>query len=88
MADTYSHMKTTVEIADALLTEARRVARREGTTLRALVEEGLRKIVGERSERKGFELRKVAFRGEGLEPDLDGGSWQQIRRRIYEDRGE
>ncbi|HYO45323.1 MAG TPA: type II toxin-antitoxin system VapB family antitoxin [Gemmatimonadota bacterium] len=81
-------MKTTVEIADTLLTDARRVAQREGTTLRALVEEGLRRIVGERSERKEFELRKVTFPGEGVDPDLDGGSWEKIRRRIYEDPGE
>ena len=84
----YSHMKTTVEISDALLSEVRQLARREGTTLRALVEEGLRRIMSERSARKGFELRKVAFRGEGLDPDLEGGSWEEIRRRIYEDRGE
>jgi hypothetical protein len=80
-------MKTTVEIADALLIEARQVARCEGTTLRALVEEGLRRIVSECSERKGFDLRKVPFRGEGVSPDLDGGNWEEIRRRIYEDRG-
>lgn len=81
-------MKTTVEIADALLTEVRQVARREGTTLRSLIEEGLRRIVGERSVRRGFELRKVPFGGEGVSPDLDAGSWEEIRRRIYEDRGE
>jgi hypothetical protein len=34
-------MKTTVEISDSLLREARKLARREGTTLRALVEQGL-----------------------------------------------
>jgi len=81
-------MKTTVEIADALLAEARQLARRERTTLRALIEEGLRRIVGEREERSGFELRKVPFHGEGVDPDLNGGSWEEIRRRIYEDRGE
>ncbi|MGH7563498.1 MAG: type II toxin-antitoxin system VapB family antitoxin [Gemmatimonadota bacterium] len=81
-------MKTTVEIADALLAEARQVARRDGTTLRALIEQGLRRIVGERSESREFELRKVSFGGEGLGPDVAGGSWEEIRRRIYEDRGE
>lgn len=35
-------MKTTVEIADALLTEAKDVVAREGTTLRSLLEAALR----------------------------------------------
>jgi len=38
-------MKTTVEISDSLLREARRLAAREGVTLRALVERGLHPIL-------------------------------------------
>ena len=41
-------MKTTVEISDALLDEARRAAARERTTVRALIEEGLRKVIKDR----------------------------------------
>jgi hypothetical protein len=37
-----THMKTTVEIPDALAKAAREAASREGTTMRALIEEGLR----------------------------------------------
>jgi hypothetical protein len=47
-------MKTTVDIADELLDEARKVASREGITLRAVIEAGLRKEVGERRWRKPF----------------------------------
>jgi hypothetical protein len=36
-----THMKTTVEIAEDLFARTREVAQREGTTLRALIEEGL-----------------------------------------------
>ena len=44
-------MKTTVEIADSLLAAARRLAAKEGTSVRALIEEGLRKVVDKRSGR-------------------------------------
>ncbi len=40
-----SHMKTTVDIAPVLLDEAKRRAREQGTTLRALVEDGLRRVL-------------------------------------------
>ena len=81
-------MKTTVEIADSLFAAARRLARDEATTMRALIEEGLRRIVKERSHRTRFELRKVSFRGDGLDPSVEEGSWEEIRRRIYERRGD
>jgi Arc/MetJ family transcription regulator len=44
-------MKTTIDTADGLVKDARRTAQREGTTLRALVEDGLRRILGERAQR-------------------------------------
>lgn len=80
-------MKTTVEIPDALLAEARRVAQRERTTLRALLEEGLRHVLAERAQSSKFSLRKVTFGGQGLHPDLAGASWDEVRRRVYEERG-
>ena len=52
--DMASHMKTTIHIADGLFEEARKVARQEKTTLKALVDEGLRKVV---AERQGPEAR-------------------------------
>ena len=49
--DTVSRMKTTVEIPDPLAEEAKAVARREKTTLRALIETGLRQVVRDRRRR-------------------------------------
>jgi hypothetical protein len=82
-------MKTTIEISDSLFAEARRVAQRERRSLRALVEEGLRYVVGQRKGRRSrFQLRKASYRGEGLKPEVEPGSWEEIRRRVYEGRGE
>lgn len=80
-------MKTTVEIPDALLEEARRVAAKEGRPVRALVEEGLRKVLAERARKGAFRLRRASFRGEGLQPSAAGASWERIRDLAYEGRG-
>ena len=80
-------MKTTVEIADSLLASARRLAAKEGTSVRALIEEGLRKVVDKRERRAGFVLRRVTFGGEGLSADLSPSDWTAIRDRAYEGRG-
>jgi CRISPR/Cas system-associated protein Csm6 len=80
-------MKTTVHIPDGLLHDAQRLARREGTTLKALVQEGLRRVVEERKQQKMFRLRKASFKGEGLDPALGPASWERIRDMAYEGRG-
>jgi hypothetical protein len=80
-------MKTTLEISNPLLREARQIAARERTTLRALVEQGLRHVVSESRKRKRFKLRDASFGGRGLRPELRNASWDQIRDLIYEGRG-
>jgi hypothetical protein len=80
-------MKTTVEIADSLLGQAKKVAIEEQTTVRALIEAGLRRVLEERGKSARFKLRKASFRGNGLQPHVQEGSWHQIRDLIYEGRG-
>jgi Arc/MetJ family transcription regulator len=82
-------MKTTVEIADALLAEARKVADREGTTLRALVEAGLREALKARGQGGSppFHLHVVTFAGDGLQPGVVEGDWERLRALSYEGRG-
>ena len=80
-------MKTTVEISDALLERARKAAAREGTTIRALIEESLRKELAARERNRGFKLRNVTFKGEGLNPEVSAKGWPAIRDLVYEDRG-
>ncbi|RME65288.1 MAG: DUF2191 domain-containing protein [Nitrospirae bacterium] len=80
-------MKTTVDIADGLFEEAKKIIKREKTTMKALIEEGLRRVINEKKRQRRFRLKKVTFKGRGLQADLKGGSWEQIRNRIYEGRG-
>ena len=80
-------MKTTIQIPDSLFEEARRVAQRERVTMRSLVEAGLRRVLSDRAKRGDFRLRRATFRGKGLQPGLEGASWDRIRDASYEGRG-
>ena len=80
-------MKTTIDIADPVLREARTLAAKEGTTLRALVEQGLRHVIAEQKHRKPYRFRRVTTGGEGLSPEFEEGGWERIRDLIYEGRG-
>jgi hypothetical protein len=80
-------MKTTIEISDGVLEQAKAVAARERTTLRALVEAGLRQVVEARRHGPRFRLREASFGGKGLRPEFRDAGWELIRRVSYEDRG-
>ena len=80
-------MKTTIEISDSLLDEAKRLAAKEGTTVRAFVEQGLRRVLGERKSRGVFRLRKATFKGKGLQPGVKDATWERIRETVYQGRG-
>lgn len=83
-----AHMKTTIEIPDALLNEAKAVAAREKTTLRQLVAAGLRAVLeARRKKRTLFKLPDASFRGDGLVPGVDLANWEQVRALVYEGRG-
>ena len=63
-------MKTTIDIADTLLTRAKRLAARRGTTLRALIEAGLRRELElERSRPATGGVETATFSGHGLQLD-------------------
>ena len=80
-------MKTTVEIADHLLREARRLAISQGVTLRALIERGLHHVLAEARPAAAFKLRRASFRGKGLQPAFRDAGWERLRDTAYEDRG-
>jgi hypothetical protein len=80
-------MKTTVEISDALLRQARKIAAREGVTLRTLVERGLHRVVAETKPGAAFKLRRASYKGKGLQPEARSASWETLRDLVYRDRG-
>ena len=78
-----THMKTTIEIADDLLTRAKQRARRERKTLRDLVEEALRLRLTTPADHGPFQLTRHAFKGEGRQPGFAEGDWARVRDEIY-----
>ena len=79
--------KTTVELPDSLLREAKRVALRERTTVRALIERGLRGVLTSRRPPQVFVLRDASVGGDGLTAGRSLGDWTAIRDLIYQERG-
>jgi len=80
-------MKTTVEMPDDLLRQAKRVALNERTTVKALIEQGLRSVIADRRRRLGFKLRSASFRGDGLVAGRSLQDWGAIRDLVYSERG-
>ncbi len=80
-------MKTTVEISDPLLREVRRLATRQGVTLRTLIERGLHRVIADARPGTAFKLRRASFKGQGLQAEFRDASWDRLRDAAYEDRG-
>ena len=79
--------KTTIELPHGLLNEAKEVAAREGTTLRALVESGLRLVISRSRRGTEFHLEDASVDGNGLQPEFRAAGWDRIRDAAYEGRG-
>jgi hypothetical protein len=78
-------MKTTVDLPDALVHEAQEVARAEGTTLRTLVEDGLRVALERRRSGSRFRLPDASVDGNGLRPEFRDAGWDELRAAAYGD---
>ena len=76
-------MKTTIDISDVLLERAKRHARKSGKPLRALVEDGLRRVLEVEPGRSRYQLPDLSV-GEAAGPNpLETLSWQDLRDEIY-----
>lgn len=80
-------MKTTVEIADALLERARKHAAHTGQPVRALIEEGLRKVLDTEPGGKAYRLPDLSVGKTGAADPLEALSWQDLRGEIYGEGG-
>jgi len=80
-------VKTTIDLSDDLAKKAKRLAAKRGVTLRAVIEEGIRRVVREDRSTGEFKLRDAGVDGNGLQPGFREGRWEQIREAAYEGRG-
>jgi hypothetical protein len=80
-------MKTTIELPDELVQRSKAVARRENSTLRALIEEGLQLALRARSRKRSAPFAVQPFQGDGLSAEFGSAGWDKIRDEIYRDRG-
>lgn len=80
-------MKTTIELPDALIEQARRVAQGEGATLRALIEEGLQRSLEARRRERRRQFDFPSYGGNGLRDEFQGAPWAWIRDEIYRGHG-
>jgi hypothetical protein len=78
-------MKTTVEISDDLLKQAKEYAARMGIPMREVLELGLQIALQSRKpSQRPFRLKTITTKGKGLACDED---WSVIRSFIYEGHG-
>lgn len=66
-------MRTTVQLPNDLLTEAKRRAAQRRSTLTSVIEEALRESLARKPVRQGHPkfVRLPTFRGDGLRPGVD-----------------
>jgi hypothetical protein len=85
-----THMKTTVHIRDPLLREVQALVRKEGSTLKAAIDEGLGDYVAKRKRAaKPFVLKDASYPPANEVTELfEPRPWDEIRAVLYEDRGE
>ena len=80
-------MKTTIELPDELWEQVRQVARREGATLRVMVEEGLQRSLQARRKMVRRHLDFPIYGGSGLTTEFQGAPWNRIRDETYREHG-
>ena len=78
--------KTTVEISPPLLRRSKALARQRGTSLKALMEEGLLLVLAGRGRPSRFVLEERSVGGKGPAPAFRDADWSAWRAAAYGDR--
>jgi Arc/MetJ family transcription regulator len=80
-------MKTTIEIQDDLMKAAKALARKHGTTLKSIVERGIRTTLKEEQQSSLYELADKSVKGNGLQADFRQATWTDLRDAAYKEHG-
>jgi hypothetical protein len=72
-------MKTTIELSDAIFSHAKAISKQNKTTLRAMIEEGLRRMIHEHQtiKKPAFKLKNLSVRGK-KSPLMEAPEWLQL----------
>lgn len=77
-------MKTTIEISDSLMAEAKEFARGRGITLRTVIERGVRLALKNGGENPEYKFEDKSVNGSGLvDPNM---TWDEMLEISYGDR--
>ena len=79
-------MKTTLDIHDDLLERAKRLAKSTGRPLRAVVEDGLRRVLSEPAP-EPYLLADLRVGNPDVPDPLERYSWPELRELIYGGKG-
>ncbi len=82
-----TRMKTTIEIQDDLMKAAKALARKHGTTLKSIIERGIRTTLKEEQQSANYELADKSVKGKGLQTDYQQATWADVRDTVYRERG-
>ena len=80
-------MKTTLDIHDQLLSRAKHHAKSTGRPLRAVVEDGLRRVLSDVPRSRAYVLPDLRVGDPRADDPLEQYSWPELRELIYGDPG-
>jgi hypothetical protein len=79
-------MRTTVNLDDGLLADAKRRAAERGTTLTQVISDALRDTLSARDAQTATPFSTITYRGGGLMPGVDLDDGAALRERLGDDR--